>query len=232
MGLDGVELVMAVEEAFDIQITDGDAAKMLTPRQVIDFVLGKVTTTTASVCLTQRAFNVLRKSLLRHGEWKRRDIAPAVTLAFLIPKPKRRVFLEQITVELGIKKTPEFVRARWLNILLVVGSLLAGLLAAVAYGHVLQSLVIWIFVGVAIGTAGIALRLTKSLCQEFPPKLQTVGDFSRWVMTHKSDLATASVPTWTRDQVEARVREIIVDTLGCKPDFSLDANFVKDLGLS
>ena len=51
-------------------------------------------------------------------------------------------------------------------------------------------------------------------------------------MTHKADLATATVPAWTHDQIVARVREIVVDVLGCKPDFSEDANFVKDLGLS
>jgi hypothetical protein len=36
---------------------------------------------------------------------------------------------------------------------------------------------------------------------------------------------------WTREQITARVRELIVDQLGVKPDFSDDANFVKDLGV-
>ncbi|MCX6982040.1 MAG: hypothetical protein NTV08_14970 [Verrucomicrobia bacterium] len=38
MGLDGVELVMAFEEAFGISIPNADAQKMLTPQAVIDFV--------------------------------------------------------------------------------------------------------------------------------------------------------------------------------------------------
>jgi acyl carrier protein len=232
MGLDAVEIVMAVEDAFDIRIEDAEAEKLLTPRQLIDCVQGKVSGATSNTCLTQRAFNLLRKSLLRHGDWKRRDIAPGVALATLMPKQKRRALLEQITVELGIKKPPEFVRARWLNILLLVGSLLAGLLAAIATGHLLQSVAIWIFIGVAIGTAGIALRLTKPLCQEFPANLKTLGDLARWVMTHKSDLADATPTGWTREQITARVREIIVEQLGVKPGFSEDANFVKDLGLS
>ena len=38
MGLDSVELVMAVEEEFGISIPDADAQKMLTPKEVINFV--------------------------------------------------------------------------------------------------------------------------------------------------------------------------------------------------
>jgi acyl carrier protein len=35
MGPDGVEIAMAVEDAFDIQIEDAEAAKLLTPRLLI-----------------------------------------------------------------------------------------------------------------------------------------------------------------------------------------------------
>ena len=50
-------------------------------------------------------------------------------------------------------------------------------------------------------------------------------------MSHKADLTTVTVSAWTREQIATRVREIIVHVLGCKPDFSEDADFVKDLGL-
>jgi acyl carrier protein len=231
MGLDGVELVMAVEEAFDIQITDADAEKMLTPRQVIDFVLGQIATTTASVCLTQRAFNLLRRAFIQQG-YKRPQISPATNLSTALPVKQRRERLQQIMQELGISKPPKLVLSRGISGLMWGSSLAAGVGAAVAAAPQLASLSVWIFIGVAILTAGIAIRLTKPLRREFPRELQTVGDLARWVMTHKPDLATAHVPKWTPDQVEARVREIVVDTLGCKPDFSLDAHFVKDLGLS
>lgn len=39
MGLDSVELVMAFEEEFGVDIPDSAAEKMLTPSDVIDFVL-------------------------------------------------------------------------------------------------------------------------------------------------------------------------------------------------
>lgn len=232
MGLDGVEIVMAVEETFDLRIEDAEAAKILTPRQLIELIQSKVTTTNASICLTQRAFNLLRKSLLRHGGWKRSEITPARRLSELINRNQRRSLLENVCGNLTIKKPPKLVLANWLNITLFAAALATGLLADIATKQIFSSVAIWIFILVAMFTAGAALRLTKPLCKEFLANLQTVGDLARWVMTHKADLATATVPAWTRDQIAARVREIVVDVLGCKPDFSEDANFVKDLGLS
>ncbi len=231
MGLDGVELVMAVEDAFDICINDSEAGTLLTPRRLIDFVLSKVTSTTATVCLTQRAFNLLRKSLVRQGGWKRSAITPAMPLGALIPRHQRRGLLASVMTELGINRPPDLVRPNWLKALLLGGSVLAGLAAAIASIHAFNTLGLWGFMGVAILAGVIGIRLTKPMCTEFPRQLQTIGDLSRWVMTHKSDLANAVTSGWTRDQVVARVREIIVEQLGCKPDFSEDARFVEDLGL-
>jgi len=232
MGLDAVEIVLAVEDAFDIHIEDAEAEKLLTPRRLIDFIQTKVSSTTTTFCLTQRAFNLLRKALLKQGRWKRREIAPAIRLAALFPRPQRKAEVEKLAFALGIPKPPEFVRARWVNLSLLMVSLGAGLLAAMATGHSSPFVKIWGFMGVAMVTAGIALRLTRPLCTEFPSNLQTVGDLASWVMTRKPDLARAGVTAWTRDQIAARVREIIVETLNCRPDFSEDASFVKDLGLS
>ena len=231
MGLDGVELVMAVEDAFSISIDDADAAQLLTPRLLTDYVLSKVTTTTATVCLTQRAFNLLRRSLLRHGGWKRSEIAPDTSLPGLLPKNLRRDVIQKIITDLGIKRPPEFVLANWVNIMLLVVPTLIAAAVTFATGQALHSIGVWIFIGVALATAGVAVRLTRPLRTEFPKSLQTIGDFARWVMVNKPDLAQTNTPGWTREQITIRVHDIIVEQLGIKPDFSEDANFVKDLGM-
>lgn len=38
MGLEGVELIMAYEEAFGVQFTNADAERMRTPRDVIELI--------------------------------------------------------------------------------------------------------------------------------------------------------------------------------------------------
>lgn len=40
--LDQIELIMALEEAFDIEISDEEAEKTLTVQNAVDLILGKV----------------------------------------------------------------------------------------------------------------------------------------------------------------------------------------------
>jgi hypothetical protein len=58
MGLDGVELVMSIEEGFGVTITDAEAeACAATPAAVIDLVYGKLRASDQRVCVSQRGFH-------------------------------------------------------------------------------------------------------------------------------------------------------------------------------
>lgn len=63
MGLDIVELVMACEEHFGIEIPDRIAAGLLTPRHVVDYVSTRVPMAAADRCLTQHTFYRVRRGL-------------------------------------------------------------------------------------------------------------------------------------------------------------------------
>lgn len=78
MGLDGVEIVMKVEDAFGITIDDGEAGKIATPGQLIDLVLSKVGRTVDEACLTQRAFHRVRAALMRRMGVSRNQIRPDI----------------------------------------------------------------------------------------------------------------------------------------------------------
>lgn len=235
MGLDAVEIIMAVEDAFDIRFENYEGEKLVTPRLLIDFIFSKVSVASSSVCLTHRAFNLLRKALLRQGGWKRSDIAPATSLSALMPKPQRRALLEKVITELGIKKPPVLNRPKWLTTLLFGVSVLLGLLVTVLVFQTLpllaSVLAFFVFGGVAILTGFVGAKLTKHQCTIFPKGTQTVGEMSRWVMAHKSDLADNRQPAWTREQIAMRVREIVTGILNCAPHYHEDANFVEELGM-
>jgi acyl carrier protein len=49
-------------------------------------------------------------------------------------------------------------------------------------------------------------------------------------MAHKPDLAGLVRGRWTREQVAARVREIVIEQLDCASSYREDASFVQDLG--
>ena len=61
MGLDGVELVMAIEEGFGVTIADAEAEGCVTPAAMIDLVFHKLRASDERVCVSQRAFHLVRR---------------------------------------------------------------------------------------------------------------------------------------------------------------------------
>ena len=91
MGLDGVELVMAVEEEFGIIISDAEVETMITPRDMITRVSESVGAIDkrSSVpvppmhCRSQRAFYRIRRAIQKTADVERRLIRPDTDLSKL-----------------------------------------------------------------------------------------------------------------------------------------------------
>jgi hypothetical protein len=63
MGLGSVELVMDIEAAFGIVISDAVAEEMITPRHTVDYIASSLGTTPVAHCLTQQLFYRLHRRL-------------------------------------------------------------------------------------------------------------------------------------------------------------------------
>ena len=63
MGLDAVELIMAVEEAFDIEIPDREAEKLGTVGQMYAFIVNKLAFDQSRRCLSSAVFYRARQAL-------------------------------------------------------------------------------------------------------------------------------------------------------------------------
>jgi hypothetical protein len=235
MGLEGIEILMEVEDAFDISIEEADAEKSSSPGKLIDVVMSKVAQADAEGCLTQRAFNQLRAVLLKQLPLKRRDIAPSVRMAGLVPRTEREPLLQRLAAELGTPPMPPMVRPQWLVILLVGCCLGLGAAAAVCcfpgglgeHPRPLFSTALLTAVGLGL----LARAATRGCRFDFNPQVATVGDLSRWIVGRKTDRAGSTPRKWTREQVAARVREITIEHLGCAEAYREDGSFVEDLGL-
>jgi hypothetical protein len=62
--------------------------------------------------------------------------------------------------------------------------------------------------------------------------LATIGGFSRWIVAHGPEIVGAPPGQWSRERIAEKVREIVIDQLGCEKVYHEDANFVNELGLS
>jgi len=234
MGLDAVEIVMAMEDAFDIRIEDSEAEQLLTPGDVINFVALKTSGSQATDCLTQRAFNRLRSGFIRHGGQKRVEIKPKAKIGELISRDSRRQIIRQILDEIGVETDPRFVRPGWLIGSIFLGSLAIGISIVflfLSWDIPINSPII-IVPFIAVVSTWLALRLTSGMRYELDSSVATVGDLSRWVVARGPSFISLEPSKWTREQIAERVREIVIDQLGCKNTYREDARFVQDLGVS
>lgn len=226
MGMDGVEIVMAVEDAFDIRIEDAEVEKIVTPRQLIELVQDKVANVETEICLSHRAFNLVRRYFTIHHGLPRKGFKLTTHLDTLFPRQPRKVVLRDMALEVGTEPFPPLVRPSWLVKTLFVISVACG-----AYFGIRESSAS-IGIAVSAATGFLGFLLTQPFRNDFPKGLKTAGELALWVKRHKPDLASKSQKAWTHVQIAARVREIVIDVLGCEKIYRDDARFVQDLGLS
>ncbi|HEX3800398.1 MAG TPA: hypothetical protein VH413_17020 [Verrucomicrobiae bacterium] len=243
MGLDGVEIVMKVEETFDIAIADSEAEKIVTPSELIDLIFSKAGRIQDASCLTQRAFHRLRASLIRHGGVQRSQIRLETSLATLFPRARRVTNFQAVATDLGLSKEMEFVRPSWLVSLLVTATVLGSVVTAISLTwHPISSssaLVNFIFASPAISAFGFAMIFgwaifysTRWMRIEFKSPCTDVGHLSRWIVAHGPHVVQSPPGQWSREQIAETIREIVIEILHCEEQYREDAHFIKDLGLS
>lgn len=96
MGLDGIELVLAIEEDFQIAITDEEAIRSETPAILTEIVYSKIRQSEFEVCPSQHGFYRVRKYLMDRLKIPRNTIKPDTPLKELIQKRNRRKYWSTI----------------------------------------------------------------------------------------------------------------------------------------
>jgi hypothetical protein len=90
MGFDITELIMGIEDALQVPITNDVAASLTTPRRLINYLRGKLPHSPWSPCLSQRAFYELRRPLAARCDLPITALRPATELALFAARPDYR----------------------------------------------------------------------------------------------------------------------------------------------
>lgn len=112
MGLDSVEFIMAVEEAFELHIPDEAAATIITPRILIDYLGARLPRAEHGGCLSQRAFHLARESICAELDIPRQEVRPSTPLAVLFPSEQQHRWAA-VRDALGAKQWPRIGRRRF-----------------------------------------------------------------------------------------------------------------------
>jgi len=121
MGMDCVEIVMDIEDRFDIRISDEDASRMETVGDVYDYLLKVVPTMNAEQpCVPRRVFRVLQRAIQPTGRCR-----PSTPVRHVLPAMGRRRAWQRIEAETGWR-LPKLEPATWAVLSILLGGIVFG----------------------------------------------------------------------------------------------------------
>jgi hypothetical protein len=92
MGLDLVEYVIAIEDAFEIEIPDANAARLETPGSVIDYLCARLGESPDGPPLRQTAFYWLRRGIIDELGVSRAQVRPATRIQELTTRKENDIW--------------------------------------------------------------------------------------------------------------------------------------------
>jgi len=232
MGLDTVELLMAIEERFGIEIPDKEASEMRTVGDMQRFILSKLNISDEKTCLTQQAFHLIRRTAISDFGVSRRTLKPDTLLDSFIPKEHRTEDWLRFQSTLGVFPMPGLVRPNSLSV--AITSLVLITLALIAwYGTRTDSFGVWLLVGIFVSACvgWAAAKSTIGRKSEFPKGYSSVRDLARFIVArHPELLRRPRSKTWAEEEVRCTLREVIIAETGVT-EFNDNSRFVADLHL-
>lgn len=231
MGLDAVELILAVEEKFGISISDEEAQNALTVGDLKRLVRAKLDRIDTDACLSQRAFHLIRKNAMDEFGLPRRSLRPDTQLEDVVPRTNRRERWEQFQLALGVAPLPALIRSPSVIAALMVLTL--SIFVVTTWYAVLHSmgpgsaLLVAFAAGAAVGW--LSVLTTLPLKTHFKTGYDKVQDLVRLLVARYPHLLGKPRTTkWTEDEVWCLLRELITEQLGVS-EFDENSRFVDDL---
>ena len=231
MGLDIVELVMEIEEAFDVSIPDDRASRMMTVGDVYEFILEKTAdaSLTSNTCLTAATFYDSRRQIRLFGG-THEEIRPRTAIGRVIPHVGRRAYWNTLSQEMELR-FPRLERPSWLTLLNCI------LVAAVAFSSFLifakPNLTFGLVVAGIAGTisAAVLLLLTRPFAIYPESTCTTVRDLVTKLVAMNYSKLSSKYSTRNPTDIWNTLQLIVCEQLGVEKSAVVSgARFVQDLG--
>ena len=152
MGLDAVELIMDIEDAFDISISNAQASRIRTIGELFDCIVEqhRDVATARNVCLSGATFYLIRRTVCAELGLNPKTVRPTVTLESSIPRNRRSEVWAALQSSLKLK-LPHLVRPARLVTVATTASIAISIGAGIVFSHATGAYRHW------IGVAGDAL---------------------------------------------------------------------------
>ncbi len=231
MGLDVVELVMAVEKEFDVRLPDSALSRMRTVGDLYAAVLSQLGGERGTACPTGRSFYHLRRVLTRDFGIARAVIRPAAPIAAVLPAVGRRAAWDRLAVALGGVRLPALDPLPFVSDYSPIAGLAAASVVLVLMSAAKVSLWIGILVFFAVwALSAWAFTRSGAFRTTLPRPRPRVRDVVLSLASQSPAALTLSSGPIPTDRVWGRLCDMIAEHLavpreGLRPD----TYFVEDL---
>ena len=214
MGLDYVELLLAVEDSFQIHIADEEADTLSTVGDLYKLVIAKLQGQDSKRCPTSAAFYRTRRGIVETLAIDRRKIKPSTPLETILPLSGRRKAWQDIQAATKLKLPNSEHPASTQMTLLTIG--IAAVLAPGLYARVgFWGLIVLFFIGLVLGT--LLIKFSPNLAVEFPNRDATVGDLARDALAVNHSRLVDEVGGWKEKGVWESLCRVIVTQTSVRP---------------
>ena len=222
MGLDMVELVLVIEDEFDIYMADEEWENLSTPDDIAAHIYDRYQKSDSDKCSSQVAFYQLRNLLLKNFDLEQKDIQPHSKTEDILKGDMRKNW-HKLNELLGNKLYPRYLELQelvwWKHIVIIIpitamllwlsGNLIFSIPIALILYSILRGL-ISVYFGIII-----------------PQRYQKLSSLLKYL----DDCGTLS-PYKTKEKILKRVIELSSEEL-CIPidQIRRDFKYVDDLGV-
>jgi acyl carrier protein len=235
MGIDILELVMEMEDTFDIRIPDDDYAGLRTVGDLHDYIVNRMNRSDCPVserdqiCLTTATFVRIRRALVSLFGLSRRSVRTSSSVDEIVPRNDRQKMWNQFQDVIGLK-LPSLHRPRWIVVTLI--AIVAVLAALVLWSLTPIDITGCLVVLLVVVAAFIGLALLTQPFATLPgSEFVTVGGLTRVVLQRNYRALHEEYKGWNPSDVWGTLQVILVEQLSVKPEeVTRDASFVDDLG--
>ncbi len=230
MGLDTVELIMTVEDAFQIRLADEDVGAVVTAGDLHRLVLSKLPQDEQSGdCLTSGVFYHLRRALIAETGAGRARIVPAAELDSLLPPEDRRRRWRRVASKLDLR-LPDLRQPVWVQgLIFVAGLALSSLPFAIG---AVEISVPWVAASFIAGLILLVLlfKAAKPLANAIPAECATVGELVKMMVALNHGRLAGRARRWNRDEVWESLRRVIEQQTSVpRGEIKPETSFVADL---
>jgi hypothetical protein len=228
MEFDELEMVMALEQGFGVELDDEEVAGVVTPRKAGDLIFSKLQSTEENACQNQRVFYLLRNVFLKTFSLPRGEITLDTQFRNFIPQAREQDVWPQLQSAVAARTWPELERPVWMFRLLTATSF--AILGAIVVASIQSplGLTLGLFLGImaAIAVGVLAAKLTISYKVRIPVRLKTIRDLMPYALT-------SNHVAWTRKQVSTLVQQIVTEELEVpESEYHEDLHFIEDCSAS